>query len=144
MQLQILRTHPAAYVGGDNVATDFAACAEKLVALYNAKQFAEMEPLVSPSLDFAHFNRDFRFETRAGLFDVLKHFAAALVPDRRFLPPERVSVCGNLVVREGYYTGTAQVDLPGFASAGSTIHLKFCTVMRFDETGMLVEWKDYG
>jgi len=126
------------------VKTDFAAAAEKLVALYNRKEFAAMQLLIAPALDFAHFNRDFRFDNRAGLFEVLKHFADALVPDRCFLPAERVSVCGNVVVREGYYTGTAKVDLPGFASAGGKIHLKFCTVMRFDDAGILVEWKDYG
>jgi hypothetical protein len=34
--------------------------------------------------------------------------------------------------------------LPGFADAGGTIMLKFCTVLRFDDNGIIVEWKDYG
>jgi hypothetical protein len=75
---------------------------------------------------------------------VLRQFASTLVPDRHFLPAERVTVAGNIVIREGYYTGTAQVDLPGFADAGGTIMLKFCTVMRFNDDGLLVEWKDHG
>lgn len=124
--------------------TDFAAAADRLIAAYNAKDFAAMRALVAADLDFAHFNRDFSFNNSDGLFEVLRQFASALVPDRRFLPPERVSVCGNLVVREAYYTGTAQVDLPGFAAAGGTIMLKFCSVLRFDDSGKLVEWKDYG
>jgi hypothetical protein len=36
------------------------------------------------------------------------------------------------------------VDLPGFAAAGGQIMLKFCSVLRFDAQGILVEWKDYG
>ncbi len=123
---------------------DPAAAAERFVAAYNAKDFKAMSAMVSPTLDFAHFNRDFAFDNSEGLFAVLRQFGSALVPDRKFLPPERVTVCGNLVVREAYYTGTAQVDLPGFAKAGGEIRLKFCSLMRFDDKGVLIEWKDYG
>jgi hypothetical protein len=124
--------------------TDFAALADRFVAAYNAKDFETMTAMVAPDLDFSHFNRDFKFDNWAGLLDVLKQFATTLVPDRHFLPPERVTVSGNTVIREGYYTGTATVDLPGFADAGGTIMLKFCSVLRFNDRGMLVEWKDYG
>jgi SnoaL-like domain len=123
---------------------DAAACAERLVSLYNARDFDAMEPLIAPDLDFAHFNRDFAFRERDGLMAVLRMFARDLLPDRRFLPPERVTVAGHTCIREGYYTGTAQVDLPGFAAAGGKVMLKFCSVMRFNEAGVLVEWKDYG
>jgi hypothetical protein len=123
---------------------DFAAAAERFVAAYNAKDFKAMQSMVSPALDFAHFNRDFAFDNSEGLFEVLRQFGSALVPDRQFLSPERVTLCGNLVVREAYYTGTARVDLPGFAKAGGKITLKFCSVMRFDDKGVLIEWKDYG
>lgn len=53
-------------------------------------------------------------------------------------------VVGNTVIREGWYVGTPQVDLPGFGDAGEGFRLKFCSVMRFDDAGTLVEWKDYG
>jgi hypothetical protein len=124
--------------------TDFAALADRFVAAYNAKDFETMTAMVAPDLDFAHFNRDFAFDNWAGLLEVLKQFASTLVPDRHFLPAERMTAAGNIVVREGYYTGTARVDLPGFADAGGTIMLKFCTVMRFNDDGILVEWKDHG
>lgn len=124
--------------------TDFAAAAERLISLYNAKDLAAMKPLISPDLDFAHFNRDFAFQKRDDLFNVLTQFAEVLAPDRHFLEPERVTAAGNVVVREAYWSGTAQVDLPGFANAGGTFRLKFCTVMRFDDNGILVEWKDHG
>jgi len=124
--------------------TDFAAAANRLVDAYNAKDFATLEALMAPDLDFSHFNRDFAFRRREDLMAVLRTFAADLVPDRRFLVPERVTVAGPVVVREGFYTGTAAVDIPGFASAGGKIRLKFCSVLRFDHQGLLVEWKDYG
>lgn len=124
--------------------TDYAVVAERLVNAYNAKDFDALEAMIDPHLDFAHFNRDFAFSERAALMGVLRHFAAEFIPDRRFLPPERVTVCGPLVIREGYYTGTARVDVPGFAPAGGKVMLKFCSVFRFDMNGMLVEWKDYG
>lgn len=123
---------------------DPAGAAQRLVDLYNAKDFDALEQVIAPDLDFAHFNRDFAFRERSGLLGVLRHFAAELIPDRRFLPAERVTVAGNIVVREGFYTGTAAVDLPGFANAGGTIMLKFCSVLRFDDEGILLEWKDYG
>jgi hypothetical protein len=124
--------------------TDFTAAAERFVAAYNAKDFDTMTAMVVPDLDFSHFNRDFVFDNWTGLRDVLNQFATTLVPDRKFLPPERVTAAGNIVMREAYYTGTAQVDLPGFADAGRTIMLKFCTVLRFNDAGLIAEWKDYG
>ena len=53
-------------------------------------------------------------------------------------------VSGNLVVREAWYAGTAAVDLPGFGTAGEAFRLRFCSVMRFDNDDILVEWKDHG
>lgn len=123
---------------------DPAAAAERLIQAYNAKDFEAMEALIAPDLDFAHFNRDFKMTSRSELVDVLRAFAASYVPDRRFEAPERVIVSGNLVVREAWYAGTAAVDLPGFGTAGEGFRLRFCSVMRFDDDDILVEWKDHG
>ena len=123
---------------------DLVAVAERLIAAYNAKDFATMETLIAPDLDFAHFNRDFVLASRDALFDVLRQFASTYVPYRRFEPVERVTTSGDIVVREGWYTGTPAVDLPGFGAAGEAFRLKFCSVMRFDDAGILVEWKDHG
>jgi len=124
--------------------TDFAGIAQRLVSAYNAKDFGAMEQIIAPDIDFAHFNRDFVLHDRKSLIDVLRLFAETLVPDRHFLEPERAIVHGKIVIREGYYVGTATQDLPGFAPAGRAFKLKFCSVMRFDDEGLLVEWKDYG
>lgn len=123
---------------------DFAAVSERLVQAYNAKDFATMESMIAPDLDFAHFNRDFLLSSRDALLDVLRQFASTYVPDRHFEAPERVTATGNIVVREAWYAGTAAIDLPGFGAAGEAFRLKFCSVMRFDDAGMLVEWKDHG
>lgn len=123
---------------------DTAAAAERLVQAYNAKDFDGLAAMIAPDLDFTHFNRDFVLSSRDALLDVLRQFASTYVPDRRFEAPERVTVAGDIVVREAWYAGTAAVDLPGFGSAGEAFRLKFCSVMRFDAAGLLVEWKDYG
>ena len=124
--------------------TDVAAASEGLIQAYNAKDFAAMAGMIAADLDFAHFNRDFVLTSRDALLDVLQNFASTYVPDRRFEPAERVTVAGDIVVREAWYAGTPAVDLPGFGSAGEAFRLKFCSVMRFNDQGMLVEWKDHG
>jgi hypothetical protein len=131
-------------MGVASAADGFAAAADRLVDAYNEKDFGRLEQMIAAEIDFAHFNRDFAFTKREDLIAILLRFATELVPDRCFLPPERVTASGSTVVREAYYTGTAQVDLPGFASAGNRFKLKFCSVMRFDQHAILVEWKDYG
>lgn len=123
---------------------DFTASAERLIQAYNAKDFETMEAMIAPDLDFAHFNRDFVLTSREALLDVLRQFASTYVPDRHFEPVERVTSSGDIVVREGWYAGTAAVDLPGFGAAGEAFRFKFCSVMRFDADGILVEWKDHG
>lgn len=124
--------------------TNHADSAARLVSIYNDKNFDKMSALIAPKIDFAHFNRDFHLSDRDELITLLRHFATDLVPDRRFLEPERITDRGDLVVREGFYMGTPLMDLPGFGPAGSTFTLKFCSVMRFDSQGILLEWKDYG
>lgn len=121
-----------------------AARSDALIDAYNRKDFVAMAAMMCPALDFAHFNRDFLLEDREELIAILKQFASDLIPDRRFEAAERVLETGNIVVREAWYTGTPQVELPGFGPVGGTFRLKFCSVMRFDDDGLLAEWKDYG
>ena len=123
---------------------DLAATADRLVEAYNAKDFDTMTAMIAPDVDFAHYNRDFVLGSRDALLDVLKAFAGEYVPDRHFEAPERVTAAGDIVVREAWYVGTAAIDLPGFAKAGEAFRLRFCSVLRFDANGILVEWKDHG
>jgi hypothetical protein len=124
--------------------SDHAAKSERLIAAYNAKDFDAMSEMIAPDLDFAHYNRDFVLTSRDALLDVLRSFADQYVPDRKFEAAERVTVAGDVVVREAWYGGTAAVDLPGFGAAGEAFRFKFCSVMRFNEQGLLAEWKDHG
>lgn len=124
--------------------TDFSAASERLIQAYNSKDFDLLESLLDPDLDFAHFNRDFVLTGRQALLDILRQFASTFIPDRRFETAERITVSGNIVVREAWYAGTPAVDLPGFGMAGEAFRFKFCSVMRFNDAGILVEWKDHG
>lgn len=123
--------------------TQCLAVVERLVSAYNHKDFNTLEALLAPNLDFAHFNRGFEFNDRGKVLEIIRHFAAELVPDRRMEEAVRVTVSGNIVVREAYYSGTAATDIPGFATAGH-FRLKFCSVFQLDDAGVILEWKDYG
>ncbi len=124
---------------------DAAANAERVIAAYNAKDFDAMEALIAAKLDFAHFNRGFVLNDRTEFLAILSQFAGEFLSARHFEPPLRVTASGNVCVRESYWVATPKVPLPAFgAAAGETIRLKFVTVMRFDDQGILVEWKDYG
>jgi SnoaL-like protein len=123
---------------------DFAADADQLFAAYNAKDFAALERLISPAIAFEHCNRGYAFSTRDALLGVLREFAEKIVPDRRFTGPVRTTVMGNRVVREARWGGTAHSAVPTMAEAGGRIDLLLCSVLTFDDDGVLVEWKDYG
>ena len=124
--------------------TDYAACAERLMQAYNDKDFDALKAAMAPDITMAHYNRGAFFNRADDLIDVIRAFAANIMPDRQFLPPERVLVCGNVVVREAYWTGTPTQDIPGFGTKGETIRFRLCSVMTFNEQGILIDWKDHG
>lgn len=124
--------------------TDFASCAESIIQAYNDKDFDRLRAAVAPDLKMAHFNRGASFENANDLIELMRAFGDSLMPDRQFEPAEGVHVVGNVVVREGYWGGTAQQELPGFAANGEVLRLRLCSVMKFDDAGILVDWKDHG
>jgi predicted ester cyclase len=123
---------------------DLVARSDAFIEAYNCKDFAAMEAMMAPNLDFAHFNRDFALASCAELLAILRQFATDLIPDRHFEPAKRVIEGDGYVIREAFYTGTPLVELTGFGPVGKVFRLKFCSVMRWNEDGILVEWKDYG
>ncbi len=123
---------------------DNMACAEAMIAAYNAQNFALMETQIAPDVDFSHFNRNFILTSRDELLGVLRQFASDCIPDRHFEPAERMIVSGDTVVRIGWYVGTCAIDLDGFGKAGEAFRLKFCSVLRFNDAGIIIEWKDFG
>lgn len=124
--------------------TDYSACAERLMQAYNDKDFDTLKAGMAPDISMAHYNRGASFNRADDLIDVIRAFAADIMPDRQFLPPERVLVCGNVVVREAYWTGTPIQDIPNFAAKGETIRFRLCSLMTFNEQGILIDWKDHG
>jgi hypothetical protein len=123
---------------------DNLACAEAMIAAYNALDFAGMEGQIAANVDFAHFNRNFALTSRDELISVLRQFASDFFIERHFEPAERTIVSGDTVVRIGWYVGTCAIDLDGFGKAGEAFRLKFCSVLRFDDQGLILEWKDFG
>lgn len=123
---------------------DLANRAERLIQAYNAKDFNAMEDMMAPDVDFAHYNRDFTLTSRDALLEVLRGFAENYVPDRHFEDADLVLEVGDTVIRQAWYVGTPSVDLPGFGKAGAVFRLKFCSFIRFDGDGCIIEWKDFG
>jgi hypothetical protein len=115
-----------------------------IVRAYNAKDFAGMRKLMHPDLDFAHVNRGFAYRKAEDLLQILELFANQLMPNRRMKEPQRTMAQGDTAVRVAAWGGTAAADIPGFGKAGDAIEIDICSLMRFDDAGLLVEWKDYG
>jgi ketosteroid isomerase-like protein len=122
---------------------DAARVVEQWVDAYNAQDFAGMERLLSPDLDFQHYNRGFAFSSGSELVATLRTFAADYLPDRRFGPSLRTTVAGELVYREQRWGGTLAVDLPGFGDRGDVIDDRLLSVYTVRD-GKIVEYYDYG
>ena len=124
--------------------TDYAACAKRIIQAYNDKDFDALKAAIAPDIRMAHFNRGASFDRADDLIAVMRAFGDSLMPDRQFEPAEGLHVCGNIVVREGYWGGTAMDDLAGFGAKGETLRFRLCSVMTFSDEGILVDWKDHG
>ncbi len=124
---------------------DAAAAADRLIDAYNRQDFDELEGLIDPAIDFAHHNRAFAINDRRQLLDMLRLFADELLVERHFEQPERVMTVGNVCVRENDWVAVPRVDIEAIgATAGTPFRLRLCSVLRFDDDGILVEWKDHG
>ncbi|CAJ1497534.1 nuclear transport factor 2 family protein [[Mycobacterium] burgundiense] len=124
--------------------TDFVKISDEFFDAYNSGDIDAVERALSPTLDFAHNNRGFATQNRAELIAVLRQFVESIMPDRNFATPSRVTALGNVVIREARWTGNPKQDIPGFGAAGEFLDLQLCSVLRFDDDGIIVEWKDYG
>ncbi|MCB2045803.1 MAG: nuclear transport factor 2 family protein [Novosphingobium sp.] len=123
---------------------DLAQLSDRFFAAYNDQDFDTMAAMLAEQLDFNHFNRDFPMNSRDQLLETLRTFAGQYFVERGFGPPEKLLVDGNTVVRVADYTGIGKVDLPGFGNAGERFTLKLCSILRFNDDGLIVEWKDFG
>lgn len=123
---------------------DFAAAADRVVDAFNEMEFDRLRSLMAPNHKFRHFNRGFAIDNRDEFVDLLIHFARNIMPVRRLETPERVTVSGNLVIREGWYSGKAAGNWEGWSEAGEEVRHKTATFYLFDDEGLLLEWVDYG
>ena len=123
---------------------DFVAASDRVVAAFNDKEFDTLRSLMAPELKFRHFNRDFAIDSRDEFVDLLIHFAANIMPVRKLETPDRITVSGNMVVREGWYRGKAAGNYEGWSVAGEEVSHKTATFYLFDDDGLLLEWVDYG
>ena len=123
---------------------DFAAAADRVVDAFNEMEFDRLRSLMAPNHKFRHFNRGFAIDNRDEFVDLLIHFARTIMPVRRLETPERVTVSGNLVIREGWYSGKAAGNWEGWSEAGEEVRHKTATFYLFDDEGLLLEWVDYG
>lgn len=123
---------------------DYAALVEKFLTAYNDKKFETMSEMMVPNIEMAHYNRNAAFDNRDDLMVVFPIFADILAPDRKFSPAVRVTTSGNMVIRESDFTGTATDDIPNFAAKGEHFKLRLCSVFRFNDDGLIAEWKDHG
>lgn len=123
--------------------SECAELAERFFEAYNRQDFDLVESMIEPELDFGHFNRGFTVTKRSELVDGLRYFAANVAPDRRFTF-ERSTAAGNVVVREAWWEGTSRTPLPGIVDPAGPFRLRLCSVLRFNDAGRIVEWKDHG
>ena len=115
---------------------DLIAVVDGITSAYNDKDWAQLEGALAPDLAFAHNNRGVTTKTAAEFLALLRKTVDEMLPDRHFKPADRIQQIGNIVVREGYWAADAVVDSPRV--------MKLCTVLRFNDDGLLAEWSDYG
>jgi len=123
---------------------DLLANTEAFVKAYNDLDYDAYERLLAPDLKFFHHNQGHAFTKREDLVAMVRTFAEEYLPDRRLGDAIRVTAIGNVVYREQVWTGTAAVDIPGFGKKGEKLLLQLCTVLIFDDNGIIVEYHDYG
>ncbi|MFA7597092.1 MAG: nuclear transport factor 2 family protein [Novosphingobium sp.] len=123
---------------------DYVALVDKFLTAYNDKDFETMRNMMVPDIDMAHYNRNAFFNNREDLVAILPVFADNLAPDRKFSSALRVTASGNIVIRESDFSGTATGDIPNFASKGEHFKLRLCSLFRFNDDGLIAEWKDHG
>ena len=123
---------------------DPKALAMTLVAAYNAKDFDRLAALMAPDIAYAHFTHGLAHDNREDVLKLLRRSAFEAIPDRAFDPPDRITCAGNLAVVEIWWSGTTVATMPGVSAPGNKLRVKLCSVLRFNDDGILVEWKDYG
>lgn len=122
--------------------SDPASVATGFVAAYNAGDDEAMLSFCSDDIYVTHHNRGVVVDGKDGFGRLLSGFKAAF-PDKQFVDRRAVYVEGEHVLIEHTWTGTAEVDVPGFAQNGEKAELDLCTRYTVRD-GLIVAYHDYG
>lgn len=119
-----------------------ADVAERFIEAYNSGDRDRLLALCAEDIHVVHHNRGVEFHDRNGFGDVIKGFEAAF-PDKHFENRRAKHLDGDTVVVEHTWVGTAQADVPGFATAGEVAKIDLCSRYTVRD-GLVVEYHDYG
>ncbi|GAB3392506.1 nuclear transport factor 2 family protein [Amycolatopsis echigonensis] len=116
--------------------------AERFVEAYNSGDRDALLALCAEDIHVEHHNRGVDLNDRDAFGDIIKGFEAAF-PDKHFENRRALHSDGDTVVVEHTWVGTAQADVPGFATAGEVARIDLCSRYTVRD-GLVVEYHDYG
>jgi ketosteroid isomerase-like protein len=120
--------------------------ARAFLAAYNAIDLEALADLFAADVELVHLNRPI---ARKGRGDVLDMFRASADPDgplqsRRFNPPERLIVAGDVVAVEHVWEADAKEDVPSLgAKAGERARLELVSILTVAD-GKIARYDEYG
>ncbi|MDQ0382955.1 nuclear transport factor 2 family protein [Amycolatopsis thermophila] len=116
--------------------------AERFVEAYNSGDRDRLLALCAEDIRVVHHNRGVDLSDKNAFGDIVKGFEAAF-PDKHFEDRRARHTDGDSVVIEHTWVGTAQADVPGFATAGEVARIDLCSRYTVRD-GLVVEYHDYG
>jgi predicted ester cyclase len=116
---------------------------DTFLGAYNDKDLERISPLLDEQIHMVHYGRNVDVRGAQGVLALLARSAEGAFPDRRFHPPRRRLLDGPHVVVEHSWSATAQVDVPGFASAGEAVAMDLCTIFTL-RNERIVGYAEYG
>lgn len=122
---------------------DAGVVVDTFLAAYNEKDLRRIAPILDADVRMVHYGRNVDVKGAGSVLEMLERSAEGAFPDRRFHPPRRRLVAGPHVVVEHAWSATAQVDVPGFASAGEAVAMDLCTIFTVHD-GLIADYAEYG
>jgi ketosteroid isomerase-like protein len=118
------------------------AVVQRLIAAFNAPDFDELSDILADNIVFSHKNKGMEGSGKEKLLENIRLMNEAF-PGRVIGETKRFAINGDVVFREGYWTGKAAHDVPGFATAGELAYLDTVTLLVI-RGGQIHEWCDFG
>lgn len=115
---------------------------DQFISAYNEGNDDKVLNLCATDILIVHHNRGIVIEGRDAFAEILKQ-AKQVLPDKQFTKRTAKHECGDSIIVEHSWGGTAQADFPGLAKAGEIVSLELCTRYTL-KGGVIVEYHDYG